>query len=115
MKIYLAGAFSGWRDNVIKSLSGCNIEFHDPRTDTEQTSICAFTIGDKKYYLLKAEHLLIVGSGSVSVKKNLIEKELKAISAKFINLFKKELILADNPDIDLFSSFENVIRDSCIV
>jgi len=47
IKIYLAGAFSGWRDNVIASLSSYPIEFYDPRTDTDQSSICSFTTDDK--------------------------------------------------------------------
>lgn len=47
MKIYLAGAFSGWRDGVISALSGYPIEFYDPRTDTDQSSICSFTGEDR--------------------------------------------------------------------
>ena len=47
LKIYLGGAFSGWRDDVIDSLPKSTVEFHDPRTDTDQSSIHAFTMGDK--------------------------------------------------------------------
>ena len=61
MKIYLAGAFSGWRDGVINSLQDkvvkapyaqchdpVSIEFYDPRNDTDQSSICSFTRDDKE-------------------------------------------------------------------
>ena len=47
LKIYLGGAFSGWRDGVISALNGCNITFYDPRTDTDQSSIHTFTTDDK--------------------------------------------------------------------
>ena len=47
MRIYLAGAFSGWRDDVISALSNYDITFYDPRTDTDQSSIHSFTMGDK--------------------------------------------------------------------
>lgn len=47
MKIYLAGAFSGWRDDVIKALKKYDVEFYDPRTDTDQSSIHTFTTEDK--------------------------------------------------------------------
>jgi hypothetical protein len=48
MKIYLAGAFTGWRDDVIFSLNAYDIEFYDPRKDTDQSSIQAFTGEDKE-------------------------------------------------------------------
>jgi len=46
MKIYLAGAFSGWRDSVIEGAP--DHEYYDPRKDTDQTAICRFTLGDQE-------------------------------------------------------------------
>lgn len=52
IRCYLAGAFveynkyADWRDFVKEECKDCEIEFHDPRYDTQQGSIATFVSGD---------------------------------------------------------------------
>jgi len=44
--LYLAGGmYSGWQDKVKKRL-GCEVDYYDPRYDTDQTCIAWFSVDD---------------------------------------------------------------------
>lgn len=42
-KIYLAGAFTSWRKQILENTKH---DYYNPETDTDQSSICRFTSGD---------------------------------------------------------------------
>ncbi|MFX1393216.1 MAG: hypothetical protein ACFFAH_06520 [Promethearchaeota archaeon] len=73
-------------------------------------NISEFELNSIKYFTLKNNNFLFIGSSAKNVKEKKVQEELKKIAKKFFDKYSVEWLKNDwNGEIDIFSDFEKEI------
>lgn len=80
--------------------------------ELEKGGLSNFEIKDKKYIILKQHGISFIVNSPKKAKEKKVKEEMKRIVDKFFNLYSKDILDNWDNDINLFSDFENHIKDS---
>lgn len=80
--------------------------------ELEKGGLSNFEIKDKKYIILKQHGISFIVNSPKKAKEKKVKEEMKRIVDKFFNLYSKDILDNWDNDVNLFSDFENHIKDS---
>ncbi|MFW9938323.1 MAG: hypothetical protein ACFFD5_11790 [Candidatus Thorarchaeota archaeon] len=77
-----------------------------------KTGLSNFELLNKRYTIIKRNNLLFIANSSKNVKEKRVLEELNFVVDKFFKLYPPETLYNWDNDINIFSDFENEIKNS---